>query len=325
MAAEAGAVSFFDIQIAGSTVKVCSLSAVQPRRWSENIMSEGLMTSRKLLVLDDNSDDRAALALSLKALGYEVEEAVYEQVSGNVSRERLDLIVWRHRPDPAAFLALVEIRSLTFYPPLLAVTDAEGAEQVATLLECGCDGVLTSSKDVLQLKAWVDGLLRRRDMYHRSFQEAEPLVRVGDLEIDVLGRMVRTNTRSEELTDREMKLLLELAQKPGQVRTRAELLEKVWGSVSEALAGTLNTHINRLRAKIEGDSKDPKYIIGVYGVGYKLANSQPRAEHTPPAPLDPAEPAATPNVRVKPLTGDPPLAHYNAVAPRFATSVSRPR
>jgi DNA-binding response OmpR family regulator len=174
------------------------------------------------------------------------------------------------------------------------------------LLDCGCDGVLTSSNDVLQLRAWVEGLLRRRDMYHRAFKEEEPMVRVGDLEIDILGRMVRTNTRSEELTDREMKLLLELAQKPGQVRTRAELLEKVWGSVSEALTGTLNTHINRLRAKIERDSKDPKYIIGVYGVGYKLANSQPRAELTPPAPVEPAP-------------SDPPLAHYNTVAPvKFA-------
>src|SRR6266404_3303761 len=198
------------------------------------------MIGRKLLVLDEHSDDRAALAISLKALGYEVQEAVYGQISARVSKDRLDLIVWRHRTDnPAAIVALVELRSLTFYPPLLAVTDTEDAGQVATLLECGCDGVLTSSKDILQLKAWVEGLLRRRDMYHRAFTEEEPVVRVGDLEIDVLGRMVRTRTRSEELTDREMKLLLELAQKPGQVRTRAELLEKVWGSVSEALAGTL--------------------------------------------------------------------------------------
>jgi DNA-binding response OmpR family regulator len=268
-------------------------------------MSDIPTIGRKLLVLDEHSDERATLALSLKALGYDVEAALYEQISSKVSKDRPDLIVWRYRTDDSvAFLALVSLRSLPFYPPLLAVTDGEDKSHVATLLECGCDAVLTSSKDFLQLKAWVEALLRRRDMYHHAFKEEEPLVRVGDLEIDVLGRMIRTRTRSEELTDREMKLLLELAHKPGQVRTRAELLENVWGSVSEALTGTLNTHINRLRAKIEDDSKDPKYIIGIYGVGYKLANPQNRSEHAS-APVEPASPAASANHPPKPVAGGP--------------------
>jgi DNA-binding response OmpR family regulator len=159
------------------------------------------------------------------------------------------------------------------YPPLIAVTGRDESASTAMLLECGCDCVLGTLKDPLYLKAWIESLLRRGDMYRRAQEYEESTIRVGDLEIDVLARMVRTPTRNSELTEREMKLLVELAHKPGVVCRRAELLENVWGSSAESLTGTLNTHINRLRMKIEDDYRAPKYLIGVYGVGYRLANT----------------------------------------------------
>src|SRR5262249_15800917 len=116
-----------------------------------------------------------------------------------------------------------------------------------------------------------ESLLRRRDMYRRVLEKSEPTIRVGAIEIDVPARMVRTKTKRSELTEREMKLLLELAQRPGVICKRADLLVSVWGSAAEWLTGTLNTYINRLRMKLEDDFRNPKHLVGVYGVGYRLA------------------------------------------------------
>lgn len=227
---------------------------------------------RKLLVLDDESGPRTDLTLSLKVLGYDVSVIHNLKVANQDAVDSFDLIVFRAAStDVTALQILSHLRSLPNYPPVIAISERDDAGQVATLLECGCDCVLCAVPDVLQLKAWIESLLRRRDMYRRAQEESESAIRVGDLEIDVLARMVRTRTRTSELTEREMKLLLELARKPGVVCRRAELLENVWGSASESLTGTLNTHINRLRMKIEDDFRTPLRLIGVYGVGYRLA------------------------------------------------------
>jgi len=236
---------------------------------------------RKILVFEAEEDSKAGadLPLSLKALGYQVEVLAF---GGSFEREGVaqsDLILLKmpehHGP---GLRALSELRSLPYYPPLIAITEDEDASQAAMLLECGCDCVIGGSKDILQVKAWMESLLRRGDMYRNIMEPVEAVLRVGDIEIDIPARMVRTKARASELTDREMKLLLELAQKPGVVCRRAELLERVWGSAAESLTGTLNTYINRLRMKIEDDLRNPKLLIGVYGVGYRLMAGAPHSE-----------------------------------------------
>ena len=226
---------------------------------------------RRILVLGEQAQSTGDLILRLKALGYDVR---LEGPAASDTLKGVDLILF-HAASPGvpALRSLSGLRALPFYPPVIALGELDDSVQVATLLECGCDCVLRGVPDVLELKAWIEALLRRRDMYRRAQEQSESIIRVGDLEIDVLARMVRTRTRSSELTEREMKLLLELARRPGVVCRRAELLERVWGSASESLTGTLNTHINRLRMKIEDDFKTPQRLIGVYGVGYRLAVS----------------------------------------------------
>lgn len=124
---------------------------------------------RKLLILDTESEARAALAAGLRALGYQIQVSGYDQAAATVAQSHPDLIVWHYRhADPAALGVPGELRALPFYPPLLAVSEVEDPGQTATLLACGCDGFLTSLKDVLQLKSWVEALLRRRDLYHRA-------------------------------------------------------------------------------------------------------------------------------------------------------------
>jgi DNA-binding response OmpR family regulator len=226
---------------------------------------------RRILVLEERNESRADLALSLKALGYQVDVLGFGGVLDRAGIEQTDLILLR-MPEAAGLglQALSDLRSLPYYPPLIAIVEDQNPSQAAMLLECGCDSVLAGSPDILQVKTWMEALLRRSAMYQSIIERSEAVLRVGDLEIDVPARMVRTKTKTSELTDREMKLLLELAQKPGIVCRRAELLERVWGSAAESLTATLNTYVNRLRMKIEDDLRSPKLLIGVYGVGYRL-------------------------------------------------------
>ncbi len=238
--------------------------------------------------MEEKARAGADLTLSLRALGYDVETLCPEQIVDRAKAEQTDLILIRMlEPDAFGLRALSELRMLPYYPALVAITGNEQSRETAMLLECGCDCVITASRDVLEVKAWIEALLRRREMYRSLTESAESVLKVGDLEIDIPARMVRTKTRSAELTDRELKLLLELAQKPGTVCRRSDLLERVWGSAAESLTGTLNTYINRLRVKIEDDFRIPKLLIGVYGIGYRLMVGGVQRPET--ASLSPAE------------------------------------
>ena len=93
----------------------------------------------------------------------------------------------------------------------------------------------------------------------------------GDLWIDVEKREVRVGKRAVTLTAKEFDLLRHFASHPGRVYSRAELLDGVWGYSHEGYEHTVNSHINRLRAKIEDDPAKPRYILTVWGVGYKFA------------------------------------------------------
>ncbi len=100
---------------------------------------------------------------------------------------------------------------------------------------------------------------------------AEPVLVLGDLTIDAEKRRVRIGEREVALTAKEFDLLLYFARQPGRVYSRIQLLDDVWGYNHEGYEHTVNSHINRLRAKIEVDPAKPRYILTVWGVGYKFA------------------------------------------------------
>ena len=108
-------------------------------------------------------------------------------------------------------------------------------------------------------------------------QKAADRIDVGAVTIDPARREVRLNGYHIELTAREFDLLEHFARHPGHVFRRADLLDKVWGYGHEGYEHTVNSHINRLRAKIERDPSKPEMIVTVWGVGYKLAGGRPSA------------------------------------------------
>ena len=137
-------------------------------------------------------------------------------------------------------------------------------------LEIGADDYLTKPFSIRELQARVKALLRRVEAI-ASPEQAQGMVRSGDLEIDLDKRSARLEGKPLNLTAKEFDLLVQFARHPGRVYTRNQLLEMVWGGSFDGYEHTVNSHINRLRTKVEADPANPRYILTVWGVGYKFA------------------------------------------------------
>jgi DNA-binding response OmpR family regulator len=139
-------------------------------------------------------------------------------------------------------------------------------------LELGADDYVTKPFSAIELMARVKALLRRtlyaKHAINRSSLEEE--LDCGSVHINIKNHRVTIDNQIIELTSKEFDLLLYFARHPEQVFRRAELLDHVWGYGHEGYEHTVNSHINRLRAKIEKDPSSPQQIITVWGVGYKF-------------------------------------------------------
>ena len=138
-------------------------------------------------------------------------------------------------------------------------------------LELGADDYLTKPFRIVEAMARVKAIFRRVAATRAATESGADRIAVGELTIDAGQRQVRVVDQDVELTAREFDLLLHFARHPGRVFRRAELLDAVWGYGHDGYEHTVNSHINRLRQKIEPDPAAPERIVTVWGVGYKLA------------------------------------------------------
>ncbi len=158
---------------------------------------------------------------------------------------------------------------------LILMLTAKASELDRVLgLEIGADDYLTKPFSLRELQARAKALKRRKHAIEQAGTSSGPLV-VGPLEIDDGAQAVRVRGQNVDLTHREFDLLLHFARHPGRVYSREELLDAVWGAGFDGYAHTVNSHINRLRSKIESDPRNPELIHTVWGRGYKL--EAPRA------------------------------------------------
>jgi len=162
-------------------------------------------------------------------------------------------------------------RAMTRYTPII-ITSARSSEMHRILgLELGADDYLAKPFSMMELVARVKALLRRVDAMARNLKMDAGSLSSAGLFIDPLTREALLEGRVLDLTPREFDLLYFFARQPGKVFSRLDLLNSVWGYNHEGYEHTVNTHINRLRAKIEADPAQPLRILTVWGRGYKFA------------------------------------------------------
>ena len=162
------------------------------------------------------------------------------------------------------------LRAQSVYTPVLVITSKSSEFDRVLGLELGADDYLTKPFSVVELMARVKAIFRRVDALRSTPVQPAKRIRIGELDIDVDRRQVTLAGRPIELTAKEFDLLAFFAAHPGRVFNRGQLLDKVWGYSHSGYEHTVNSHINRLRAKIERDPANPRYILTVWSVGYKF-------------------------------------------------------
>ncbi|MCE8034413.1 MULTISPECIES: response regulator transcription factor [unclassified Halomonas] len=230
--------------------------------------------TRNVLIVEDNPGIGELVSMHVTELG--MNPVLCERGDTGLTRFRegdIDLVILDLMlPGMDGLSVCREIRSGPGYVPVLMLT-AKGSELDRVLgLEMGADDYLTKPFSVAELSARVKALFRRVDaMASASAAETcnEELSADG-LRIDPLRRRVFVKDQPVELTAREFDLLWHFASHPGRVFSRVQLLDTVWGYSHEGYEHTVNTHINRLRGKIETNPARPEFIQTVWGVGYRF-------------------------------------------------------
>ena len=235
--------------------------------------------TRRVLVIEDDPDIGRLVTLQLAELDCE-SRLVADGVSGLAEAEagRYDLVILDLMlPRLDGLQICRRLRSGERHTPILMLT-AKSSELDRVLgLELGADDYLTKPFSMLELAARIKGIFRRADREKAAAaaaaSPAAQLIEAPGLRIDPQRREVRVGEQTVELTAKEFDLLVYFARAPGRVFTRAQLLDQVWGYSHSGYEHTVNSHINRLRNKIERDPANPDYVQTVWGVGYRFADN----------------------------------------------------
>jgi DNA-binding response OmpR family regulator len=229
------------------------------------------MASRILLVEDDERI-RTSMRLSLEDEGYDVDETesgeeALEVHSRSLVGQSFDLIVVDIMlPGMDGFACCRELRKVSSVP-IIMVTALTDTAHVVAGLEAGADDYVTKPFEPKELAARIRALLRRA----RSTDGGPVSLVFGDLEILPEAGVVRSRGEEVHLTRTEFLLLCELAANSGKVLSREQLLERVWSYDYFGDGRLVDVHVRRLRTKVENDPSDPRHVLTVRGLGYKLA------------------------------------------------------
>jgi DNA-binding response OmpR family regulator len=237
--------------------------------------------SKSVLVVEDDREIASLIELHLHDLGCEVrlahdgETGLEEALKQPFALVILDLML----PGLEGLEICRRLRAEPNYTPVLMLTAKSSELDRVMGLEMGADDYLTKPFSIRELLARVKAIFRRVDAMAAPTAELRSErteIRADELLIDLDKRKVRLDGEAVDLTAKEFDLLVQFARNPGRVYTRAQLLDMVWGYGHESYQHTVNSHINRLRGKIEKDPARPRFVLTVWGVGYKFSETEDR-------------------------------------------------
>lgn len=229
---------------------------------------------RKLLIVDDDVDMRLLLAEYFRRLGFQVEEresglaALEPALAGEFDCFILDVSM----PGMSGIELLKRVRERGIQTPALFLTAHDALDDKVAGFEAGADDYLAKPFSPRELEYRVEALVRRSSGVFQPAADGER-IEVGELVIDKRRHEVRRSGERIDLTPLEFQILELLASEPGRAWSRNALLDRVWSTDYEGYQRNIDPHINRLRKKLEHDPKNPRYVLTVRGVGYKLNES----------------------------------------------------
>jgi DNA-binding response OmpR family regulator len=232
---------------------------------------------QRVLIVEDDRDIAHLVELHLRDLGClcdiarDGESGLARALKGQYDLVILDLML----PGLDGIEICKELRLEKNYTPILMLTSRSEDFDRVLGLELGADDYLTKPFSIREFLARVKAIFRRVEaLKDETTSDLSKEIVHGSLIIDRENRKVTVNGRKVDLTPKEYDLLLLFAVHPGRTYTREQLLNTVWGPQFEGYDHTVNSHINRLRAKIERDIAHPRYILTTWGVGYRFAEAE---------------------------------------------------
>lgn len=227
---------------------------------------------KKVLVIEDDPHIIELIHIHLKDLDCEVYKLMNGREGFEKARDQdFDLIILDLMlPEMDGIAIAQKLRALDVYTPILMLTAKSEEFDKVLGLESGADDYLTKPFGIREFIARVKAILRRQDRQEQALKSTAKQHHLGDLEIDEELRKVSLKGERITLTPKEFDLLTLFVQHPGKSFDRDQLLSQVWGYEFSGYEHTVNSHINRLRSKIEPDLSKPQYILTTWGVGYRF-------------------------------------------------------
>ncbi len=232
---------------------------------------------RRILIVEDDADISHLIEIHLNDIAFSVDianngiDGLNRASNHDYQLIILDLML----PGMDGLEVCRRLRKMEINIPVLMLT-AKSSELDRVLgLELGADDYLTKPFSIKELQARVKAILRRVELSGaQANNRINERIEIKSLIIDTASRQVSIAGKPVELTAKEFDLLLHFAQNPGRVYSRGQLLDTIWGYSHNGYEHTVNSHINRLRKKIEQNPEQSQYIETVWGVGYKFRESQ---------------------------------------------------
>jgi len=226
--------------------------------------------ARNILVVEDEQKLNKLISDYLAQEGYKVTSVFTGKDARRIlDNQEIHLIIldWM-LPDERGLDICKDVRSNQGTPIIMLTAKSDEFDKVMGL-EMGADDYMTKPFSLRELAARIKVVLRRYANYSNENSAEEEIIKHGELMVDLNKHSVYIDGKQVKLTPTEFKLLAHLIQKPGRVYSRLQLLETL-GEAYEGYERSLDTHMSNLRKKIEKNPNKPKYIITVYGIGYKM-------------------------------------------------------